>query len=63
MTGYLTPEPILLDAKELGRRLSIRPCTLYSWARHGKIPHYRLGDLVRFQLKEVEAWVEGQHKP
>jgi excisionase family DNA binding protein len=46
---------LLLDAKELGRRLSIKPRTLLSWARQGQIPHYRLGALVRFRPDEVQA--------
>ncbi|MDD3493410.1 MAG: helix-turn-helix domain-containing protein [Candidatus Thermoplasmatota archaeon] len=51
------PEPLLLTADELGRLLSIQGKTLLLWARQGKIPHYRLGTLVRFQLDEVRAWL------
>jgi excisionase family DNA binding protein len=50
--------PQLLDARELGRRLSIKANTLLSWARKGEIPHYRLGGLVRFSPEEVMEWVE-----
>lgn len=55
-------EPLLLDARELGRRLSIKPNTLYVWARKGLIPHYRLGDLVRFNPDEVRHWLNQCHR-
>lgn len=28
----------------------------------GEIPHYRLGRIVRFKRKDLEAWVEGFRK-
>lgn len=42
--------------------LSIRPSTVYKWASLGEIPHYRLGRIVRFKRKDLEAWVENCRK-
>lgn len=58
-----TTNPQLLDARDLGKRLSIKPETLLAWARRGMIPHYRLGTLVRFDPQEVLAWVQDGHRP
>lgn len=42
--------------------LSVRPSTVYQWVSSGEIPHYRLGRIVRFKRKDLEAWVEGFRK-
>ena len=42
--------------------LSVRPSTVYQWVSLGKIPHYRLGRIVRFKRKDLEIWVENFRK-
>ncbi len=49
----------VLDVASL---LSVRPSTVYQWASLGEIPHYRLGRIVRFKRKDLEAWVENFRK-
>ncbi len=34
---------------------------IYDLAKHGQIPHYRLGGSVRFDLVKVKAWLD-QHE-
>lgn len=34
--------------------------TVYTWAREGKIPHYKLGRVLRFRPDEVRAWFDAQ---
>ncbi len=48
----------LVTVKELSELVSIKESTLYLWAGKGAIPHYKIGQLVRFNPKEVEDWLE-----
>jgi excisionase family DNA binding protein len=32
--------------------------SIYILAREGKIPHYRVGNSIRFDLGELRAWLE-----
>jgi len=52
----------LVTVKELSESISIKEPTLYLWAARGIIPHYKIGQLVRFKLEEVEEWLEGFRK-
>jgi excisionase family DNA binding protein len=48
----------LITIKQLAESISIKESTLYFWAARGEIPHYKIGQLVRFSPKEVEEWLE-----
>ena len=50
----------LIDARELSQLLSVKVSTIYKWVHEGKIPHYKLGRLVRFSEREVMDWVDNQ---
>lgn len=67
--GALPPEVLskpdasgrLLNVAGLGKYLSIPKATIYSWTSTGKIPSkaiVRLGRSLRFDVKEIDAWVE-----
>ena len=47
-----------LTVKETSEKYKIKTATLYKWARTGKIPHYRIGSLVRFKSDEVGEWLD-----
>jgi excisionase family DNA binding protein len=47
---------------EVASLLSVRPSTVYQWVSLGEIPHYKLGRIVRFRGKDLEAWVENFRK-
>jgi excisionase family DNA binding protein len=51
-----------LTVFDVASLLSVRPSTVYQWASLGEIPHYRLGRIVRFRRKDLEAWVENLRK-
>jgi len=51
-----------LTVFEVASLLSVRPSTVYQWVSLGEIPHYRLGRIVRFRRKDLEAWVENFRK-
>ena len=35
---------------------------VYILARQGKVPHYRVGNSVRFDLDELKAWLESNRR-
>lgn len=47
--GYLT-------VKEVARYLGMKTSTIYAWVP--EIPHYKVGNLLRFKKEDVDAWME-----
>ena len=48
----------LLRAEEAARRCGdVAVSTIYAWAAAGRIPHIRLGKVVRFPEGELERWL------
>ena len=43
---------------EVAEFLKVKKATLYSWVSNGKIPSYKLNGLIRFDMDEIEGWVE-----
>jgi len=46
-----------LSIKELSEYLGLTTKTLYVWVCHKKIPYFKLGRLVKFDLREIEDWM------
>ena len=54
----------LLDVEQAAAYLSITPVTLYHWVAKRYIPFVKLGSkAVRFDLRELERWVDLQSRP
>lgn len=51
-----------LDIAALAERLWIKRSTLYAWAAQGRIPHRKLGRLLRFDPDEIEAWLQSHRR-
>lgn len=49
---------IFIGIKELSEYLDIKANTLYSWVSMRKIPYIKMGRLVRFDLKEIDKWID-----
>ena len=47
----------LVTIKELSAHLTVKESTLYSWVHNGTIPFHRLNGLIRFDMQEIESWV------
>lgn len=47
-----------INIKDLSEYLDIKPSTLYDWVFRKKIPYYKIGRLVKFNMDEIEKWVE-----
>lgn len=48
----------LWNARQLAQRLGIHRTRLYLLVRTGRIPHLRIGRLVRFDPDAIAAWVK-----
>ncbi|MCJ7494544.1 MAG: helix-turn-helix domain-containing protein [Deltaproteobacteria bacterium] len=59
-TGDVCPE--YFNIQDLSRYLSIKTSSLYSMIGEKKIPHYRVGKLIRFRRSEIDLWMEGNKK-
>jgi excisionase family DNA binding protein len=44
--------------QDLSNYLGIKTSTLYAWVGEKKIPHYKVGQLVRFKRSEIDLWME-----
>jgi excisionase family DNA binding protein len=42
--------------------LKMKAGTLYSLVEQKKIPHYKVGRLVRFKKSEIDLWMEGNKR-
>lgn len=53
-----TMQKRFLDVKELSGYLGVKEGTLYVWVCYKKIPHVKMGKLVKFDLQEIENWLK-----
>ena len=47
-----------LDAKDVARMLKISYRTVLRLAERGELPYFRVGDLWRFERKDVEEFIK-----
>jgi|GEM_PF-2872295 len=47
-----------ITVKELGRYLSVKPKTIYSWVESGKIPAYKICGTLRFNVEEINEFIQ-----
>ena len=52
----------LLTVQELAAYLRCSVTTVRRIVSRGEIPHYRLGKMVRFRRREVDAWLAAYHE-
>ena len=51
-------EKRFVGPQELSQLLDLKVDTIYAWAWQRKIPYFKIGRLVKFDLKEIEAWLK-----
>jgi excisionase family DNA binding protein len=47
-----------LTVKDLSSYLNLKDKTVYFLVSMGKIPHYRIGKLIRFRQDEIDSWMQ-----
>lgn len=50
-----------LTVEQIAAHLQISKETVYRWLDQGKVPAHRVGRQWRFQVAEVDAWVQRGH--
>lgn len=55
-------DPLLLDAKEAARLLSVSPRKLWAmtFEETPSLPHVRCGRLVRYALDDLREWISSR---
>ena len=48
----------LIGVKELAEYLDVKENTIYGWVYTKQIPYYKLGRLVKFDVEEIDRWLE-----
>lgn len=48
----------LLNTAEIAELLGVKPSTIRKWVHYGYIPYVKLGRAVRFNLKDIEQWLQ-----
>jgi excisionase family DNA binding protein len=54
------PELDVLTAKQAMTLLNVSENTLYKYCREGRIPHFRVGNAVRFRRSVLAEWIADQ---
>ena len=49
-----------IRVKDVAGMLDVRQGHIYKLVKQGAIPYYRFKGAIRFDLKEIELWVESQ---
>ena len=52
----------LLTTKQVAELLSCKRSTIYAWTKAGMIPHYKIGQLVRFKQEDIDKWLKESRK-
>ena len=58
VSGQITKQKQLLDTTEASAFLGISRNTLYEWIIQKKIPHVKVGRLVKFKQEDLDAWLK-----
>ena len=51
----------MLTITQVSDLLNIKASTLYAWVSQGKIPHFKVHGLIRFQANEIQQWLASFH--
>jgi len=50
-------DPKVLTLAEVSKLLELHPISLYRLIKQGKLPHFRVGKVLRFDADQMEAWL------
>ena len=55
----MTIDKPLMSPNQVAELLNCKPSTIYSWAKRGKIPSFKIGGILRFDADEINEWIKG----
>lgn len=56
--GYQMSDVLTID--EVADWLRVHRTSLYRWVKTGTIPHFKVGNLYRFNRASIEAWIRSE---
>jgi len=51
-----------LGTEEAAEYLGIKKSTLYDWVLQRKIPHTKIGRLLKFRIEDLDRWIDKRTK-
>lgn len=58
VSGQITKQKEILNSEEAAEFLGISINTLYEWVSQKRIPHMKVGGLLKFKREHLEKWLE-----
>jgi len=49
---------ILISIDEAATYLGLQKSTLYSWINQRKIPYIKVGKLIKFDMRQLDKWLQ-----
>ncbi|MFH1930131.1 MAG: helix-turn-helix domain-containing protein, partial [Pseudomonadota bacterium] len=62
VSDFITNKKQLIGAEEAAEYLGIKKSTLYDWVLQRKIPHSKIGRLLKFRIEDLDRWIEKRTK-
>lgn len=56
--AQMTERKIVVDGKQVAIYLALTPGAVKQLVHRGEIPHFRVGRSVRFDLNEIDKWID-----
>ena len=50
------------NVDEIATYLGVRPKTIYNWVHEDYIPYFKFKRLVRFEIREIEKWMNKKRR-
>jgi excisionase family DNA binding protein len=50
----------LMDVLSVSQYIGVKVNTVYAWVNSRKIPHIKLGRLLKFNRNEIDTWVQSK---
>lgn len=60
--GIRLTEKEIFTVKTLAEYLSINYRSIYNFVKEKNLPHFWVGNRLRFRKKEIEEWITGEMK-
>ncbi|MBI2506219.1 MAG: helix-turn-helix domain-containing protein [Candidatus Latescibacteria bacterium] len=48
----------LMTMQEVAEYLQCSMSTMRRWVARGKVPHYRMGKMIRFRRADLDSWLD-----
>lgn len=53
---------VLYTVNEVADLIKVKPLTIYKWINDQKLPHYKIGGVIRIKFDDLENFLEESYK-